>query len=162
MTATHELTPIGTVHSCFPDKFGVPRQPGLCPSARGSIALNPPWNDPDCFRGLEAFSHIWVTFIFHEVPASREARPWSDRHDSGQHKGLASLPAARPSGPTGWVSHWSASMGCSGMRGTSAWAFPSLTSLRGLRSSTLNPMCRGATAVRMQRAHGRARRLRTS
>lgn len=75
MTSTHELTPIGTVHSCFPDKFGVPRQPGLCPSARGSIVLNAPWNDPDCFRGLETFSHIWVTFIFHEVPASREARP---------------------------------------------------------------------------------------
>ena len=75
MTAPYELTPIGTVHSCFTDKFGVPRQPGLCPSARGSIVFNPPWDDPDCFRGLEAFSHIWVTFIFHQVPASQEARP---------------------------------------------------------------------------------------
>ena len=70
-----ELTPIGTVHSCFPDKFGVPRQPGLCPNARGHIALSAPWDDPDCFRGLEAFSHIWLTFLFHGVPASEEPRP---------------------------------------------------------------------------------------
>ena len=75
MTTTHEMTPIGTVHSCFPDKFGVPRQPTLCPNARGRIALTPPWDDPDCFRGLEAFSHIWLTFVFHEVPPSRKPRP---------------------------------------------------------------------------------------
>lgn len=75
MTAPYELTPIGTLHSCFPDKFGVPRQPGLCPHARGHIILDPPWDDPECFRGLDDFSHVWLTFIFHEVPASRTPRP---------------------------------------------------------------------------------------
>lgn len=75
MTASLEITPIGTIRSCFPDKFGVPRQPGLCPNARGHIVLTTPWDDADCFRGLEAFSHIWLTFLFHEVPPEREARP---------------------------------------------------------------------------------------
>lgn len=74
MSDSFEMTPIGFVRSCFPDKFGVPRQPGLCPSARGQIVLSPPWNDPECFRGLDAFSHIWVTFVFHEVPAERTPR----------------------------------------------------------------------------------------
>ncbi|XOZ34902.1 tRNA (N6-threonylcarbamoyladenosine(37)-N6)-methyltransferase TrmO [Halomonadaceae bacterium KBTZ08] len=63
------IKPIGTIHSCFPDKFGVPRQPSLCPHARGEVILHPPWNSEDAFRGLEAFSHVWVTFLFHQVPA---------------------------------------------------------------------------------------------
>lgn len=75
MTASFDLTPIGTVRSCFPDKFGVPRQPGLCPHARGHVVLTPPWDDPECFRGLEDFSHIWLTFIFHDVPADRDMSP---------------------------------------------------------------------------------------
>lgn len=62
---------IGEVHSCFPDKFGVPRQPSLCPHATGRIVMDPPWNDPDAFRGIEDFSHLWITFLFHQVPEDR-------------------------------------------------------------------------------------------
>ena len=68
---TIETPVIGRVRSCFPDKFGVPRQPSLCPHATGRIAMRPPWNEPDAFRGIEAFSHLWITFLFHQVPADR-------------------------------------------------------------------------------------------
>lgn len=57
---------IGRLHSCFPDKFGVPRQPGLCRAAHGEIAILPPYDRAEAFRGLEEISHIWVTFLFHE------------------------------------------------------------------------------------------------
>ena len=67
MTPMQTVAPIGTLRSCFPDKFGVPRQPGLCPHARGQIVLAPPWNTPDAFRGLDGFSHIWITFLFDRV-----------------------------------------------------------------------------------------------
>ncbi|WFE72983.1 tRNA (N6-threonylcarbamoyladenosine(37)-N6)-methyltransferase TrmO [Halomonas sp. M1] len=62
------ITPIGHIESDYPDKFGVPRQPGLAPAAEAHLVLTPPFNDPLAVRGLEAFSHIWVSFIFHQSP----------------------------------------------------------------------------------------------
>ncbi len=66
----HEITlsPIGVIESDFPDKFGVPRQPGLAPSARATLRLLPPYDDPLAVRGLETFSHLWLTFLFHQSP----------------------------------------------------------------------------------------------
>ena len=62
------LTPIGHVVSDYPDKFGIPRQPGLAPAANAQLVLAKPYNDPLAVRGLEAFSHLWLTFIFHHSP----------------------------------------------------------------------------------------------
>lgn len=56
---------IGVTHSCFKDKFGVPRQPGLINSAHARLELFPPFNQPSAFSGLEGFSHIWINFVFH-------------------------------------------------------------------------------------------------
>lgn len=63
-----DLSPIGTLQSDYPDKFGVPRQPGLARAARAILTLVPPFDDPLCVRGLDDFSHIWVSFIFHQSP----------------------------------------------------------------------------------------------
>lgn len=56
---------IGIVHSCFKEKFGIPRQPGLAPLARAEIELLPPYNEPAAFDGLEGCSHLWIQFVFH-------------------------------------------------------------------------------------------------
>ncbi len=61
------LDPIGTVHSCFGGKFGVPRQPGLCPSAWGRLVFNELHGSPEAIRGIEGFSHLWLIFGFHET-----------------------------------------------------------------------------------------------
>ena len=66
-----EFAPIGFVRSCFREKFGIPRQPGLAPAARATLALLPPYSQPAAVRGLEAFSHVWLVFAFHGVPAGR-------------------------------------------------------------------------------------------
>jgi len=58
--------PIGRIHSCFTEKFGVPRQPGLVPEAEAHLELFPPYNQSEAFRALERFSHIWVIFVFHD------------------------------------------------------------------------------------------------
>ncbi len=63
------LVPIGIIHSCYPEKFGIPRQPGLVTSSRGRLQLLPPCDRLEMVRGLEAFSHIWVHFCFHEAMA---------------------------------------------------------------------------------------------
>ena len=59
------VEPIGVIHSCFKDKFGVPRQPGLASAANAWLELFAPYNRTKAFSGLEGFSHIWITFVFH-------------------------------------------------------------------------------------------------
>ncbi|WP_346796232.1 tRNA (N6-threonylcarbamoyladenosine(37)-N6)-methyltransferase TrmO [Halomonas sp. Bachu 37] len=70
MASSHSfaLDAIGVIESDYPDKFGIPRQPGLALDARATLVLAPPYNDPLSVRGLEAFSHLWLSFIFHQSP----------------------------------------------------------------------------------------------
>ena len=73
-----EITPIGYLETCFGEKFAVPRQPGLCPSAWGRLVFEKEWRDMDCLRGLEGFSHVWLIFSFHltlDKGWSRTVRP---------------------------------------------------------------------------------------
>ncbi|MDI3358972.1 tRNA (N6-threonylcarbamoyladenosine(37)-N6)-methyltransferase TrmO [Lelliottia sp. V89_10] len=58
---------IGVIRSPYKEKFAVPRQPGLVKSCGGELHLIPPYNQADAVRGLEAFSHLWVLFIFHQT-----------------------------------------------------------------------------------------------
>jgi len=61
------LTPIAITRSCFKDKFGVPRQPGLTRHAHAQLVIASPFNREDAFRGLETSSHLWLIFQFHEA-----------------------------------------------------------------------------------------------
>ncbi|MGB1010693.1 MAG: tRNA (N6-threonylcarbamoyladenosine(37)-N6)-methyltransferase TrmO [Thiolinea sp.] len=59
------MQPIGFVHSCYKEKFGIPRQPGLVDAAKGVLKLSTDYANADAVRGLEEFSHIWLVFMFH-------------------------------------------------------------------------------------------------
>jgi tRNA-Thr(GGU) m(6)t(6)A37 methyltransferase TsaA len=59
------MKPIGSLESCFREKFGTPRQSGLAKHARAVLTLTSDIN-PECLEGLEGFSHIYVIFVFHE------------------------------------------------------------------------------------------------
>lgn len=63
----YTLTPIGVIHSCFKEKFGIPRQPGLATEARAELELLPPYDREEALRGLEQFSHVWIVFVFHDT-----------------------------------------------------------------------------------------------
>ncbi|MFH0783816.1 MAG: tRNA (N6-threonylcarbamoyladenosine(37)-N6)-methyltransferase TrmO [Pseudomonadota bacterium] len=63
------IKPIGLIHSCFTGKFGIPRQPGMVPSAIARLELLPPCNREEMVRGLEQFTHIWIHFLFHQTVA---------------------------------------------------------------------------------------------
>ncbi len=58
---------IGVIRSPWKEKFAVPRQPGLIQDGGGELHLLPPYNQPEAVRGLEAFSHLWLLFIFHQT-----------------------------------------------------------------------------------------------
>lgn len=59
------VEPVGFIRSCYKEKFGIPRQPGLVKQARATVELVGEYNKPEAVRGLDAFSHIWLIFHFH-------------------------------------------------------------------------------------------------
>ncbi|MDF2785887.1 MAG: tRNA ((37)-N6)-methyltransferase [Pantoea eucrina] len=63
------VTQIGVIRSPWKEKFAVPRQPGLVQDGGGELHLQAPYNQPEAVRGLEAFSHIWILFMFHQTMA---------------------------------------------------------------------------------------------
>lgn len=67
-----KFEPIGILSSCFREKFGIPRQPGLVSEARAVLKLR---DDPffkAAVRELDSFSHVWLVFVFHR----HDARNW--------------------------------------------------------------------------------------
>lgn len=63
------VTPIGIIRSCFPEKFGIPRQAGMVREARARILLFHDYGRVEMIKGLDQFSHIWVHFLFHQTVA---------------------------------------------------------------------------------------------
>lgn len=70
MTEAFQIHPIGHLRSCFPDKFGVPRQAGVVEEIPGTIELLAPYSDPAAVDGLSEFSHLWLLWQFHQVVAT--------------------------------------------------------------------------------------------
>lgn len=62
-----QIEPIGFLRTCFSSKFAVPRQPGLCPSAWGTLVFSEKFRSSESVRGLEGFSHVWLIFGFHKT-----------------------------------------------------------------------------------------------
>lgn len=72
------LNVIATLRTCYTDKFGVPRQSGLVPSAWGIVEFEPAYRRVEAVRGIEEFSHLWLITQFHlvgEEPAALTVRP---------------------------------------------------------------------------------------
>ena len=58
---------IGHIRTDFPSKFGIPRQSGLIDSLKGKIILEPEYRNPQVYKGIEGFSHIWLLWEFSEA-----------------------------------------------------------------------------------------------
>ncbi|MFC0308882.1 tRNA (N6-threonylcarbamoyladenosine(37)-N6)-methyltransferase TrmO [Gallibacterium trehalosifermentans] len=66
-----ELQPVAIIHTPYTEKFSVPRQPELVKHGTGILELIPPYNVPECVRGLEQFSHLWLIFQFDRIPTGK-------------------------------------------------------------------------------------------
>ena len=88
---------IGEVRSCFKEKFGIPRQPGLAPSAKAEILIYPEFAQPEAFAGLDQCSHIWLQFVFHA--AGVEWRPKVRPPRLGGNKTLGVFASRSPNRP---------------------------------------------------------------
>lgn len=61
------LKAIAHIHTGFPTKFGIPRQSGIIETLQGRIVFEPEYRNPEAFRGLEDFSHLWLIWEFSEA-----------------------------------------------------------------------------------------------
>jgi len=62
---------LGQIESCYRDRFGTPRQPGLAKHAWAKIKILPEWQPEISLQGLSSFSHVWVLFVFHQNTNAR-------------------------------------------------------------------------------------------
>lgn len=60
------LKKIATIHTDFPEKFGLPRQSGLA-NTTGRIIFEPEYRNPEALRGIENYSHLWLLWGFSMV-----------------------------------------------------------------------------------------------
>jgi tRNA-Thr(GGU) m(6)t(6)A37 methyltransferase TsaA len=89
---------IGTLHTCFKEKFGIPRQPGIVSQATGILKLR---DDPllkQALKSIDTFSHLWVIWVFHEH-AAKNWKPSIRPPRLGGAKKVGSLASRSPHRP---------------------------------------------------------------
>ncbi|MFN2382190.1 MAG: tRNA (N6-threonylcarbamoyladenosine(37)-N6)-methyltransferase TrmO [Guyparkeria sp.] len=72
MTNHWSMAAIGHIQSPYREGFGIPRQPGIVPAATGVLIPTGEWSEPSAWQGIEAFSHLWLVWVFH---AKRRMQP---------------------------------------------------------------------------------------
>lgn len=58
---------IGYIRTDFASKFGIPRQSGIVDALEARIEFVKEFAQPEAFRGLEGFSHLWIIWQFSEA-----------------------------------------------------------------------------------------------
>ena len=61
---------IGHIRTDFASKFGVPRQSGIVDALEARIEFEKEFAQPEAFRGMEGFSHLWIIWQFSEAVRS--------------------------------------------------------------------------------------------
>lgn len=63
----NSLQPIAHIQNDFTAKFGIPRQSNIVDSVKSAIVFAEEYRNPEAFRGLETFSHIWLIWGFSQA-----------------------------------------------------------------------------------------------
>ena len=61
-----EIRIIARIYTDFKEKFGIPRQSGICESV-GRIVFEKEYRRPEALRGIEGYSHLWLIWQFSEA-----------------------------------------------------------------------------------------------
>ncbi|MGN0779627.1 MAG: tRNA (N6-threonylcarbamoyladenosine(37)-N6)-methyltransferase TrmO [Aristaeellaceae bacterium] len=67
---------IARIRNDFPTKFGLPRQSGLVEEVEARVVFEPAYRVAEALRGIEAFSHLWLIWGFHEAHRGGQAEGW--------------------------------------------------------------------------------------
>ncbi len=63
----YPMRAIAHIRTDFPAKFGVPRQSGLVDALEAEIVFEKEYRQPEAFRGLEEYTHLWLLWVFSEA-----------------------------------------------------------------------------------------------
>ena len=58
---------IARIYTEFDEKFGIPRQSGIVKETVGRIVFEPEYRNPEAFRGIKGYSHLWLIWQFSEA-----------------------------------------------------------------------------------------------
>ena len=106
--------PIGVVRTPFTDKKDAPRQPAAARGVRGRVELIDSAEMRDAVCDLEAWTHLWIVYVFHERGEGWSPKvqpPRSDRRRgvlatrSPHRPNPIGLSALRVTGVTGHTVH---------------------------------------------------------
>ena len=92
---THVAPIIGYHRAPLSQKFGAPRQPNLV-ALLSVIEMLTPYDNPAAFAGLEAFSHIWLSWQFHHNYINKKSAHNSEQDQQTKAAPAADQPAFRP------------------------------------------------------------------
>lgn len=67
---SYVIEPIAHIRSPFREKFGIPRQSGLAESVEAKVVFCEPFGEPEAFRGIESYSHLWIIWKFTEAKST--------------------------------------------------------------------------------------------
>ncbi len=95
-----ELSVIGTVSSCFKQKFGVPRQ-SLITNADAIITLAPQVQPEISLQGLDEFSYVWIIYHFHKNSNERFHAKVHPPRMGGESQGLFATRSPHRPNPIG-------------------------------------------------------------
>lgn len=70
-----EFRVIAHIENDYKEKFGIPRQSGLAESVISKIVFEPEYRNPEAFRGIEGYSHLWLLWHFSEADRGEEWSP---------------------------------------------------------------------------------------
>jgi tRNA (adenine37-N6)-methyltransferase len=95
----YQFEPIGVIHSCYREKFGIPRQPRMVRSSRAILKLNPHPQFTQAIRNLEGFTHLWIIFVFHHLEKTGNWKPLIRPPRLGGSKKVGVLASRSPHRP---------------------------------------------------------------
>jgi tRNA-Thr(GGU) m(6)t(6)A37 methyltransferase TsaA len=58
---------VARIYNDFSTKFGIPRQSGIVNALTSVIVLEPEYRNPDVYRGIEGYSHLWLLWQFSQA-----------------------------------------------------------------------------------------------
>lgn len=64
MSQEIKMQVIAKIQNDFTTKFGIPRQSGICNQVISKIIFDKKYRNPDAFRGIDGYSHLWLLWYF--------------------------------------------------------------------------------------------------
>jgi tRNA-Thr(GGU) m(6)t(6)A37 methyltransferase TsaA len=95
------VEPIGFIESCYKDKFGTPRQPGLAAKAWAKLRLRADLHPDQALQGLEGFSHLWLIWVFHQNKVARYHAKVHPPRLNGESRGVFATRSPHRPNPIG-------------------------------------------------------------